>query len=136
MKWLVCEYPSVPHRPPQFNTSIPHKDQHRKPLSSIPLSSTLKTLKFNTPLTSTPKTSQFNTKAPSVPHRKPHTPLSFFCLRGVMNWGVFGAELRGFWCGNEGCFELRGFKCGTEGLWGLKRSCPFVLNWGRPLDCH
>ena len=31
-------------------------------------------------------------------------------------------ELRGYWCGTEGCFELRAFWYGTEGFWGLKRS--------------
>ena len=53
------EYPSIPHRPPQFNTSIPHKDhtqtpsiQHQKSVSSTQksLSSTLKTPQFNTPI--------------------------------------------------------------------------------------
>ena len=29
--------------------------------------------------------------------------------------GKIEVELRGFWCGTEGCVELRGFKCGTEG---------------------
>ena len=53
------EYSSIPHRPPLFNTSIPHKDhtqtpsiQHQKSVSSTQksLSSTLKTPQFNTPI--------------------------------------------------------------------------------------
>ena len=32
----------------------------------------------------------------------------------VLNLGVFGLELRGFYCGTEGYVELRGFRCGTE----------------------
>ena len=39
----------------------------------------------------------------------------------MLNWGVFGVELRGFWCWTEGCVELRGFCCWTEGFW--------VWNW-------
>ena len=35
-------------------------------------------------------------------------------LRGVWNCGVFGVELRGFWCGTEG------FRCGTEGCVELR----------------
>ena len=46
-KSLDWEYPSVPHRPPQFNTSVPHKD-HTFSAPEIP--------QFNTPLSSTPKT--------------------------------------------------------------------------------
>ena len=34
--------------------------------------------------------------------------------------GVFGVELRGFWCRTEWCVELRGFGCGTERFLGLK----------------
>ena len=40
------EYSSVPHRPPQFNTSVPHKDH----------------------TSSAPKIPQFNTKNPTVQH--------------------------------------------------------------------
>ena len=43
------EYPSDPHRPPQFNTSVPHKDQ----------------------TISAQKIPQFNTKNPSVQHQNP-----------------------------------------------------------------
>ena len=52
--WIIifCEYPSAPHRPPQFNTSVPHKDQ----TFSAP-----KILQFHT------KNPQFHTKNPSVP---------------------------------------------------------------------
>ena len=99
---------------PQFNTipSVPLQ----KPLSSThPLSSTPKNPQFHPP--------QFHTKNPSVPHQKtlsstplsctPKTPqfhtkkalyrLYISELRGVcwtegflvLNWGVFGVELRG-----------------------------------------
>ena len=47
MGWI--EYPSVPHRPPQFNTSVPLLDH----------------------TFSAPKIPQFHTKNPSVPHQKP-----------------------------------------------------------------
>ena len=94
------------HRPPKFNTSIPHKDQtflapkipqfntnnlsfqHENP--SVP---------HQKPLSSTPKPPHFHIKNSSVPH----TDKNF-------------VELRGFWCG-------------TEGFWGLKKSGPFVWNW-------
>ena len=121
------EYPSVPHRPPQFNTSVPHKDhiQHPKSLSSTqetpqfkqkPLSSTSPSVPHRKPLikqqnalTSTAKTTQFHpppqfhNENPSVPH----TP-QFHTENCV--------ELRGFECGTDGCVELRGYWCGTEGF--------------------
>ena len=98
-----------------------------------------------------------------VQHQKTNssTHPSVFCqFFFVLNWGLFGVELRGLWCGTEGCaelkvvwnwgmcrieecVELRGFWCGTQrcvelrGFWcrterflGLKRSAPFVSNWG------
>ena len=112
---------------------------------------------------SAPKTPQFHTINSSV-HHIPQIHIAYIelflvwgvswtegCveLRGVWNWGVFGVELlgfwcgtegfwcwteecvelRGFWCGTEGCVELRGFRCGTECFWELKRSGPFVWNW-------
>ena len=46
----------------------------------------------------------------------------------VFNRGVFGVEVRGFWCGTEGCVKMRRFWCGTEGFWRLKRIGPFVWN--------
>ena len=50
----------VQHRPPpQFNTSVEHKDH---------TFSALKIPQFNTLLNSTPKTPQFNTKTPSIQH--------------------------------------------------------------------
>ena len=57
MKNRNLEYPSVPHRPPPFNISVPHKY-----------------LTF-----SAPKIPQFHTKNPAVPHQKllgstPKTP--------------------------------------------------------------
>ena len=114
------------------------------------------------PLSSTPQTPQFNT-TPSVPHQK---PLSFTFLSstprtpqlhtkkpylssiqanwgGLLNWGVFGVELRGWNWGlffveirggvlNWGvfCVKLRGFWCGTEGIelnWGVYRR-PFYYD--------
>ena len=47
-------------------------------------------------------------------------------LRGVLNWAVFGVELRGVWCGTEGCAELMGFWCWTEVFRVLKRCSPCV----------
>ena len=58
---------------------------------------------------SAPKTPQFHTKNPSVQHT-PQTKNSW----GVLNWGVFGDELRDFWCWKgvvlvwNRCVELRG----------------------------
>ena len=37
----------------------------------------------------------------------------------MLNWEVFGVELKG-------CVEPRGFRCGTEGFWGFKRCGPYV----------
>ena len=31
----------------------------------------------------------------------------------MLNRGVFGVELRGFWRGTEWCVELMGLRCGT-----------------------
>ena len=77
---------SVPHRPPQFNTSVSYKDHTfsaQKPLSSTPepLSSSPPSVphhaQFHNPLSSTPKIPQLNTKNLSVPHFLHfHTPLS------------------------------------------------------------
>ena len=66
---LYHEYPSVPHRPPQFNTrTTPF--QNPKSLSSTP-----KTLQFNTKIhqfqiinPSVQHTPQFHTKNPAVPN--------------------------------------------------------------------
>ena len=133
---LRNEYPSVPHTRPQFNTSVPHKDHtfsapknpqfntknpsvqhqnpwvpHQKLLSSTPKS-----------LSSTPKTPQFNTKSIGSTPKAPqfHLPLTAFL---VWNWGVFGVEPRGFWCGTEGCLLW------NWGILELKRIGPFVWNW-------
>ena len=90
---------------PQFNTSVPHKDHTFLALSSTPKAPQFHTknpsVPYQKPLSSTPKPLQFNIKKPSVPHLKPpqfnttHTP---------------SVELRGFWCGTEGCVELRGMR--------------------------
>ena len=100
--------------PPQFHTPLP--------LSSTQcvIISTQKGHFF-----SAPKTSQFHTENPSVPHQKALSSTSV-----VLNWEVFGVELRGFLVWNWGVFgveprgfgvELRGFWCWTEGFWALKR---------------
>ena len=86
---LLVEYPSVPHQ---------------KPLSSTPksLNSTSETPQFHL-------SPQFHTKNTSIQHQNPlsstrkfsqfHTQFNaayielFFCLRGVLNWGVFSVEL-------------------------------------------
>ena len=113
---------SVPHQkplsstqPPQFHTRNPSV-QHTP---SVP---------HQKPFSSTPKPPQFHTKNPSVPHQKRVTVKlaylelfwcgteGFFVLNwgGVLNWGVFGVELRDFG-GGKGMALL----CGTD-----------VLNWG------
>ena len=54
------EFPSVPHRPPQFNTrTTPFQHPESFSLTPKPLSSTPKTPQFNTFLSSTPKTEKF-----------------------------------------------------------------------------
>ena len=130
------EYPSVPHRSPQFNTSLPLLD-HTFSAPEIPQFHIKNPSVQHNPLSSTPKTPQFHTKNPSVTHQNPsvthlkplsstHTPQFayielFLCgTEGflVWNWGgrtcwVFGVELRKV--------ELRGFWCGTEESLGLKR---------------
>ena len=75
---VPCEYHSVPHRPPQFNTRT-------------------------TPFHSTPKILQFKSKNPSVQHADGFLVLKWGVywtegcveLRGVLNWGVCWTE--GVW---------------------------------------
>ena len=101
-------------RPPQFNTSVPHK-------RTTPFQ-TPKTSQFNTPLSSTPKT--------------PHFHWGVSGTKGilVLNWGVFGVEMRGFWCGTEGVLVVNWGGAGTEGFGGWKGVVLLcgtdVLNWG------
>ena len=118
--FISFEYPSVPHGPPQFNTSFPHKDH----TFSAPKTRQFNTKipRFNTknpsvpppsgphqkPLSSTPKPPQFHTKNSSVPHKKPlnstpkppqfHTKNPSVQNRDVWISGVFGIELRDFGC--------------------------------------
>ena len=126
------EYASVPHRPPQFNTSVLHRDhtfsapqipqfntrnpsvQHQNPslLYEKPISSTHPSVPLQEPLSSTPKPRQFHTKNLSVQHS--------FCLKGVLNWGVLTVELRRFRCGTEGFSVWNWGVCGTEGVFGLE----------------
>ena len=73
---------------PQFNTENP-SDSHRK-------------AQFHTKNPSVPHIPHFHTKNPSV-HHTPQT-------KTVLNWGVFGVELRGYWCWTEGFWELK--RCG------------------------
>ena len=101
--------PSVPH-PPQFNTSLQHKRagpfQPPKSLRSTP-----NTPLFNTHLSSIAKICQFHTKNPSVQHTPQfHTENPSVQHQKLLN----RVELRGFWCGTEGCVELRDFWCGTD----------------------
>ena len=119
------KYPSVPHRPRQFNISDSHKD---KTFS--------KTTQLNTAPSSTPKTPQFNTALSSTPLILYKLYRAIICLRAVLNWGVFSVELRGVWNWAVLGVELRGFWCWTEGFFvlnrgisGLKRSSPLVWNW-------
>ena len=91
--------------------------QHQKPLSSThpsvqhqkPVSST-----YQKPLSSTPKTEKF-----------------WYGTEGflVLNWGVFGVELRGVLKWRVFGVELRDFGCwkGVALLWWTD-----VLNWGWP----
>ena len=79
------------------------------------------------PLTSTP--SQFNT---SVQHKRatPFQPPK----PSVLKWGVFGVELKGFWCWTKGFWVLK--RCGP--CVELRKMCwmvcvelrGYVWNWG------
>ena len=134
---MTCESilnPQFHTDPLQFNTrTTPF--QYPKSLSSTHLS-----VLHLKPLSSTPKP-RCSTH-PSVPQQK-------LLSSTHLNWGVFGVELRRFWCGTDGVFhvelrsvlnlavfsvelrsvlnwgvfgvELRGFWCGVEGFWGLIR---------------
>ena len=139
------EYPSVPHRPSQFNTSVPHKE-HTFSAPKIP--------QFNTPQFNTPSVQHpLSSTSPSIPHPLSSTPPQFktslrstlpsaglyraiFCRFFVLNWGRCWTEacvelrrvLNWGVCVSEGCVEVRGFRCWTEGFLGLKRSGPFVWN--------
>ena len=114
----LSEYPSVPHRPPQFNTSVPLMD-HTFSAPKIPQFHTKNpSVPHQKPLSSTRKPPQFHTKNPSVPspqfHTKNPSVQYSFSLRDVwnwvvfseaffvLNWGILGVELRGFWCWTEG----------------------------------
>ena len=129
--YFLYEYPLVPHRAPQFNASVQHKN-HTFPAPKIP--------QFHTNNSSVqhqslpiPHTPQVNTNSSSVQHT-PQTVklayielfvLSFLCWTEglwvlnwgacwnewflVWNWGVFGVELRVF----EG-WERVDLLCWTE----------------------
>ena len=62
----MSEYPSVPHRPPQFNISVPHKD-HNFSAPEISQFHTKNPSVQHIPLSSTPKPPKFHTENPSVP---------------------------------------------------------------------
>ena len=142
------EYPSVPHRPPQLNTSVPHKSPqfnakipqfHTKNPSVLPspqFQSKPSSFQYHKSPRSTPSVPHqkpLTSTLPSVSHRNPlnSTPISFWCgtegfsvsIWEGWNWGVFGVNRRGVW--NWGVFgvEPRGFWCGTERFlvwkWGI-----------------
>ena len=129
------EYPLVPHRPPQFNTSFPHKN-HTLSAPKMPQFHTSNPLlpplrQFHTKNPSVHhKTPSVQHKTPSVPHQNPsvqqipQTNTVFL----VWNWRVFGVELRSFWCWTEGFlvwnWEVFGWNwgvCWTEGFLVLNR---------------
>ena len=72
MSYYLMEYPSVPHRPPQFNTSVPHKDY----------------------TFSAPEIPQFKTETPQFHTKKPLSSTH----PSKLNREVFGVELRDFEC--------------------------------------
>ena len=92
----TIEFPSFPHRPPQFNTSVPHKDHtFSAPINNGPLSfsptpksliSTSRNPQFHPPLSSTPNTPQFLIKNPSAPPPQFNTKTPQ-CGTDVLNWG-------------------------------------------------
>ena len=46
---------------------------------------------------------------------------------GGWNWGIFGVEMRGFWCGTEGLWDWKGVVLVWNWCFELRGS---VLNWG------
>ena len=129
LSYLIIKfhYTSVPHRPPQFNISVQHKEHTFSATEIRQFNNKSSSIQHQIP--------QFHTKNPSVQHEKPlsftHSSvlhqkslrsthiLSFFCveLRGFWCW------TEGFWCGTEGCVELRGFRCGTEWPFCVELMC-------------
>ena len=106
--------------------SSTHQFHTKEPLLSAPksLSSTHLSILHqkpfsSTPLSSTPTTPQFNTLLQT------NNRWGVSWTEGFLewNWGVFGAELRGFWCWTEGSW------CGTEEFWCWTEEF-MVLNWG------
>ena len=87
--WFFFEYPSVPHRPSQFNTSVQRKD-HTISAPKIATFNTKKPLSSTHPLVQ--HTPQFNIKNPSVQHQKrlSSTHPSVQHQKSSLNWGVFG----------------------------------------------
>ena len=108
---------------PQFHTdlSVQHKDRTFSAPKISQFKFHTKNPQFNTPLSSTPKTLQFNTA---------YIELFFFQfffgveLRRLLNWRVFVVELRACWCKTEEflALNLRDFWCWTEEF--------LVWNWG------
>ena len=99
---------------------------HRKPLSSTP-----KTLQFNTKTSSVPHTPQFHTEHPSVPHRLYR---AIFCLRGVLNLAEkdwpFCVKLT---CGTEGDPNKYGTRTLSCDLKLLKGDSQFLCKKEKPL---
>ena len=104
----ISERAPLSSTPPQFNTSLQQKmatpfQSQKIPLFHTPLSSTPQTRQFNTPLSSTSKMPQFNTRR----------GFRFRWTEGfsVLNWGVFGVELRPVLNWRVFGVERRDFEC-------------------------
>ena len=139
---LISTHPSVPHRNPSVqHPSIPHLNplSSRHPLVPHKNPSVQHSPQFLTENRPVPHTNQFHTKNPSVQHNPQfntknssvqHTPkiINSWGVCGtegvsVLNWGGFGVELIGYWCGNEGFLVWYWGVCWIEGF--------LVWNWGR-----
>ena len=86
--------------------------------------------------TSTLFHTDFNT---SVQHQKAWPKSWGVKLMSVVNWVVFGLELRGVWCGTEGFVELMAFFVWNWEILEAEKKWPFcvelicwtgVWNWG------
>ena len=119
--WKICRPWNMDHFT-KLNLEIQAKMRtpqfHTDPLSS--------THQFHTRTTPYRHPKPLSSSHASVPHRKPLSSTHFFFVSFLggepegWNWGAFGVELRGFWCG-------------TGGLWGWKGVVLLcwtdVLNW-------
>ena len=119
IKVIRIEYPSVPHRPPQFNTSFPHKDHTFSAPKTSQFNTKIHQFHSKNPLSFTPKTPQFRPALSSTQKTPQFNTVFVWGTEGslVWNWRFFGVRLR-----DSGGWKGVALLCGTD-----------VLNWGEPI---